>query len=402
MTRRHRVSIRRWITLLVMVPLLLSGCQGSPAPPSTTPEPSPAASEAAPASVEADPTAIATAAPSPQSAASGATAAPQPTATPGPAPPTVTPTAAAVPTPTAPAASSPPPGGWPEYVVSGTAGTGLWLRRTPGGQQLTIYREGSRLQQLSPDQEAQGLTWRNVRTQDGTEGWMAARYLALEIFVVIGTEREGLKLRRTPGGEPLGTYREFTRLDQIGPDRDLDGMLWRNVRAPGDAEGWVAAEYTVLASQAPPPPVAGPSRLVIPTIGVDAAVEPVGLTHDGAMDVPSGPHTVGWYHFGSPPGAVGSAVMDGHVDYRGVGPAVFWRLRELAPGDTLVVVTEDGDERRFRVTEVASYPNASVPMERIFGSAASPRLNLITCDGAFIARDRNYDHRLVVYSEAIE
>ena len=335
MTRPPRVSTRRWIALLLLVSLLLSGCQGSPAPPSTTPEPSPAANEPAPASVEADPTAIATAAPLPQAAAASATAVPQPTATPRPAPPTVTPTAAAVPTPTAPAASSPPPGGWPEYVVSGTAGTGLWLRRTPGGQQLSIYREGSRLQQLAPDQDAQGLTWRNVR-------------------------------------------------------------------APGDAEGWVAAEYTVLASQAPPPPVAGPSRLVIPTIGVDAAVERVGLTHDGAMDVPSGPYTVGWYHFGSPPGAVGNAVIDGHVDYRGVGPAVFWRLRELAPGDTLVVVTEDGDERRFRVTEVVSYPNASVPLERIFGPAASPRLNLITCDGTFIARDRNYDQRLVVYAEAIE
>jgi hypothetical protein len=287
-------------------------------------------------------------------------------------------------------------------VVSGTAGTGLWLRGAPGGQRLAIYREGSRLQQLAADQEAQGLTWRNVRTQDGVEGWMAARYLVLEIFVVIGTEGEGLKLRRAPGGEQLGTYREFTRLEQIGPDRDVDGTLWRNVRAPGDAEGWVAAEYTVLASQAPPPPVAAPSRLVIPTIGVDAAVEPVGLTHDGAMDVPSGPFTVGWYHLGSPPGAVGSAVIDGHVDYHDVGPAVFWRLRELVPGDTLVVVTEDGDERRFRVTEVASYPDESVPLGRIFGPAAAPRLNLITCDGTFSAREHNYDQRLVVYAEAIE
>ena len=286
--------------------------------------------------------------------------------------------------------------------MSGTAGTGLWLRRTPGGQQLTIYQEGSRLQQLGADQEVQGLIWRNVRTQDGAEGWMAAQYLVLEIFVVIGTEREGLKLRRTPGGEQLGTYREFTRLEQIGPDQDVNGMLWRNVRAPGGPEGWVAAEYTVLASQAPPPPIAGPSRLVIPTIDVDAAVEPVGLTPDGAMGVPAGAYTVGWYHFGSPPGAVGNAVINGHVDLASVGPAVFWRLRELRPGDTVVVVTEDGEERRFRVTEVVSYPNASVPLERVFGPAASPRLNLITCDGTFIASRRDYDQRLVVYSEAIE
>ena len=401
MTPRHRVSIPPWIALLLLVPLLLSGCQGSPAPPSATPAPAPAANEPAPRSVEADPTASA-AAPSPQAPTPSGASAPQPTATPRPAPPAATPTAAPTATPPAPAAASPPPGGWPEYVVSGTAGVGLWLRRTPGGQQLTIYREGSRLQQLGPDQEAQGLTWRNVRAQDGAEGWMASRYLVLEIFVVIGTEREGLRLRRTPGGEPLGSYREFTRLEQIGPDRDVDGMLWRNVRAPGDAEGWVAAEYTVLASQAPPPPVAGPSRLVIPTIGVDAAVESVGLTHDGAMDVPSGPYTVGWYRLGTPPGAVGSAVIGGHVDYRSVGPAVFWRLRELVPGDTLVVVTEDGDERRFRVTEVVSYATASVPLERVFGPAASPRLNLITCDGTFNARERNYDQRLVVYAEAIE
>lgn len=99
---------------------------------------------------------------------------------------------------------------------------------------------------------------------------------------------------------------------------------------------------------------------------------------------------------------MGNAVLAGHVDLRVVGPAVFWRLRDVVPGDIVVVVTEDDGERRFRVIDVVSYRAADVPIERVFGPASSPRLNLITCDGTFNSSLREYDHRLVVYTEAEE
>lgn len=66
-------------------------------------------------------------------------------------------------------------------------------------------------------------------------------------FVVSGTQGEGLILRATPGGSEISVLPEGTRVDQIGPDQDANGMTWHNVRAPDGAEGWVAAQFTTPA-----------------------------------------------------------------------------------------------------------------------------------------------------------
>lgn len=62
------------------------------------------------------------------------------------------------------------------FVVANTGGDGVVLRRTPGGQQLDVYQDGTRLEQIGPDREVQGVTWRNVRAPDGTEGWVSAEF----------------------------------------------------------------------------------------------------------------------------------------------------------------------------------------------------------------------------------
>ena len=83
------------------------------------------------------------------------------------------------------------------------------------------------------------------------------------------------------------------------------------------------------------------ARLLIPTIGVDAPIEPVGVLSNGALNVPQkNPWTgVGWYKNGPVPGQSGSAIIDGHLDRpRGV-PAVFWNLNQLHTGD---IVTSCG------------------------------------------------------------
>ncbi len=63
-------------------------------------------------------------------------------------------------------------------------------------------------------------------------------------FIVAGTNGEGIVLRRTPAGERIDVYREGSRLEGLGPDREVAGGTWHHVRAPGGAEGWVAARYT--------------------------------------------------------------------------------------------------------------------------------------------------------------
>ena len=129
-------------------------------------------------------------------------------------------------------------------------------------------------------------------------------------------------------------------------------------------------------------------------------MEYVGLTADGAMDAPKRFDTVGWYELGARPGEIGNAVLAGHLDSK-TGPAIFWDLRALQPGDEVVIVSDDGVERRFEVVESANYPFDDAPLDRIFGPSDVSSLNLITCAGSFDRFSQNYDKRLVVYTRLI-
>lgn len=147
----------------------------------------------------------------------------------------------------------------------------------------------------------------------------------------------------------------------------------------------------------PAPTVAEPVRLRIPALDIAASVQKVGLTPTGEMGIPSNYTDVAWYQGGARPGAPGNAVIDGHLDSK-TGPAVFWKLGNLQPGDEIFVTTADGTELRFVVTGSETYPTADAPRYKIFGPAAAPGLNLITCDGTFNRDVRQYDQRLVVYT----
>src|SRR5262249_35811922 len=58
------------------------------------------------------------------------------------------------------------------------------------------------------------------------------------------------------------------------------------------------------------------AHLLIPAIGVDAPIEPVGVLPGGALSVPEKNRWtgVGWYKDGPVPGLPGSAIIDGHLD----------------------------------------------------------------------------------------
>ncbi|WP_409252972.1 class F sortase [Bacillus sp. SCS-153A] len=141
-----------------------------------------------------------------------------------------------------------------------------------------------------------------------------------------------------------------------------------------------------------------PVELEIPSIGVSAEVESVGLKENGEMDVTESFEKTGWYEKGYHPGEPGSAVIGGHVDSRD-GPAVFYDLNKLALGDEIIVKGENGEEKVFVVTGKEEYPWNEAPLQKIFGYTHSSSLNLITCTGTFDRSTRNYDKRLVVYTQ---
>lgn len=142
-----------------------------------------------------------------------------------------------------------------------------------------------------------------------------------------------------------------------------------------------------------------PSALVVPRLGIDARIVPVGITAEGHLEAPADDRTVGWYHYGPAPGEVGRAVLDGHLDSRD-GPAVFYRLREVAPGDEIIVRSGgSGGELTFVVRQTASFPTAEAPLDLVFGLSDRLELVLITCDGPFDRGGGSYLERLIVVAE---
>lgn len=125
----------------------------------------------------------------------------------------------------------------------------------------------------------------------------------------------------------------------------------------------------------------------------------LGQDPDGRLQAPEDFARVGWYSGGPAPGDPGPAVIVGHVDsWR--GPAVFFRVRDLVPGDEIVVPRADGTSATFVVDAIEQYPKDGFPAERVYGPTADPQLRLITCGGSFDRAAKSYRDNIVVYASA--
>jgi hypothetical protein len=138
-----------------------------------------------------------------------------------------------------------------------------------------------------------------------------------------------------------------------------------------------------------------PVRLRIPAIGVNTALQPLGLRADGALQPPSAWQTAGWYGGGVTPGYPGPAVIVGHVDSIS-GPAVFYRLRHLRPGDLAVMQRRDGRTLTFVIDTLAIYPKSAFPTAAVYGPTPLPTLRLVTCTGDFDWNTHSYLDNLVI------
>jgi LPXTG-site transpeptidase (sortase) family protein len=139
-----------------------------------------------------------------------------------------------------------------------------------------------------------------------------------------------------------------------------------------------------------------PVRLRIPAIGVDSRLEKLGVSRRGRLQPPVDPQRAGWFPGSAVPGEIGSAVIAGHRDSL-VGPAVFWRLTDLRPGDKITVTRSDGVVERFEVAQIHRVPRASFPTEQVYGATPDRLLRLITCGGLYDhVHGRYLDNVLVV------
>ena len=305
---------------LALLALVLVACavqsQSSPTPtPLSTVAPtqpgSTAEGQAGQASPEATAATVAVALESPTAAATETTA-PSPTAS---DPPTVTPAPTDTPAPE------------PERVqVFGNGNQFVNMRREPGTSSGVVksVRDGTEVIVIGTDRESDGRIWRNVQDGEAT-GWIVSTALRArptptatraststptptstptappaptpsvtaaeptatpqptatatpepEQIEVFGTGSGGANLRAEPGtaGRVLQSVPDGTRLTVIGPDREVDGRAWRNVRGEAGTTGWIASEVT--RSLATPTLPAQPAATVTSSATPDAsAAEPV-------------------------------------------------------------------------------------------------------------------------------
>ncbi|WP_167760497.1 class F sortase [Blastococcus sp. CT_GayMR16] len=188
----------------------------------------------------------------------------------------------------------------------------------------------------------------------------------------------------------------------LGLVLSLPGAQVTNPVAPAASSAPVpdSPRRVTLADAGPPGAIAAPVRVHIPSIGVDSALLRLGVDDAGALLPPDDFGQAGWFPAGPVPGDIGPAVIAGHVDSF-AGPAVFFRLRELADGDEVRVDRADGTTIRFTVTATHRYPKDEFPTEDVYGPTPRAELRLITCGGDFDRSARSYRDNVVVYASRV-
>lgn len=142
-----------------------------------------------------------------------------------------------------------------------------------------------------------------------------------------------------------------------------------------------------------------PVHISIPKLELEAEFEPpLGLNEDQTIEVPESYTKVGWYMHGATPGEAGPAVVLGHVDsYE--GPAVFYDLGKLEPGDEVAITREDGTTAVFVITHSQRFSQNDFPTEMVYGPTDTATIRLITCTGTYDRGIQRYSHNLVVFGE---
>ena len=193
------------------------------------------------------------------------------------------------------------------------------------------------------------------------------------------------------------------------PAETVDAQVAEELASTSPAPSTAAAPTVSAAAPVPPVPTqdgrvgadagptAVPARLELPSLDVSSTVEPVGVDKEGDLEIPADVAEVGWYRFGPRPGdRAGSTVLSGHVDSAEQGKGAFFRLRDLSPGDPVVIRASDGRTWRYRVVSREEWPKSEVPLDRIFSRSGAARITLVTCGGGFREDIRSYQDNIAV------
>jgi LPXTG-site transpeptidase (sortase) family protein len=183
-------------------------------------------------------------------------------------------------------------------------------------------------------------------------------------------------------------------------DLGIDASFLRTTNSPTNTPAPTGPTPT------PAPPLGdSPYEMIIEKIGVRAPVDTYGLDENAVPEVPTGDdaaEVVAWYNFSAKPGTGSNAVFAGHVTW--FGPAVFYNLTSLAPGDVIKLKNDQGTELAYTVTSVFSVDPNDPDSLKVMAGTDKDVITIITCDGTFTHTNDpvfggEYSNRLVVRGE---
>jgi sortase (surface protein transpeptidase) len=153
----------------------------------------------------------------------------------------------------------------------------------------------------------------------------------------------------------------------------------------------------------PPSAATLPVAIIVEAAGIDAEIETLNIV-DGRLENPTGPWVVAWYQQGAELGEPGNVLLAGHVDYWGVGPSVFYNVRNLAEGDEIDLTGEDGAVFTYAVAwneTIAIDDLLSGRMSEIVAPTDDQVVTLFTCGGEFDYVNGEYLSRTIVRGERV-
>jgi hypothetical protein len=144
------------------------------------------------------------------------------------------------------------------------------------------------------------------------------------------------------------------------------------------------------------PKAPAPRFLTVEGTTINMPIVEVGVSPDGAMEIPEPFEEAGWYRFGPAPGAAtGTAVVAAHVDTTS-DSAPFSQLKSLPPGTLVTVQREGAAPLTFRVTGVELMAKDAFDGESIFRRDGPPQLKLVTCGGRWLDEQQDYGDNVIV------
>ncbi len=232
-----------------------------------------------------------------------------------------------------------------------------------------------------------------VRCFNGQVGWGSGRGVGALVAAVLAVSGVVLVLvaaaHQQPAPPGVAATHEVRRSPAPAPP--AGAPAGRAGAGPADLDDAV---------RGPVLPESGPVRLEIPRLGVRTGLDRLGLTAGGALEAPADPAVPGWYTGAPSPGALGPAVVAGHLtwDRR---PAVFFRLAELRPGDRVRVLRADHRTAVFAVRRVQGFDKLRFPTLAVYGPTDHAALRLVTCGGRYDAGRRRFDDNVVVFADLV-